>query len=193
MGLFSFFNRKNGAQVNKEAMTPETPQTVLPEIPENIFIEKEKPQANYTEETVTSNSVENGITLLFQFLERNHESKGYDDALINPDTTHLQQNIEALKNDLERTIKRIKTFYEDFIREINFHIESRTRSGMIDTVEELTVKKDTAVSHIQQILEIEEDAKNNKGLGQGVIISYTRGFRNGLAAISHHSIMKRNF
>ncbi|WP_026902431.1 hypothetical protein [Pedobacter glucosidilyticus] len=190
MGLFSFFNRKEGAAGSK-ALIPETPP--LPEIPENIFVETEKPQANYSEQTVTASSVENGITLLFQFLERNHESKGYDDALINPDTMHLQQNIEALKNDLERTIKKIKTFYEDFIREINFHIESRSRSGMVDTVEELTVKKDTALSHIQQILEIEEDAKNDKGLGQGVIISYTRGFRNGLAAISHHSIMKRNF
>jgi hypothetical protein len=64
---------------------------------------------------------------------------------------------------------------------------------MIDTVEELTVKKETAVNHIAQILEIEADLNNDKGLAQGVILSYIRGFRNGLAAISHHSIMRRNF
>jgi len=42
-------------------------------------------------------------------------------------------------------------------------------------------------------MEIEEDAKNDKGVGQGIILSYTRGFRNGLAAISHHSILRKNF
>ncbi len=192
MGLFNFFNRRDNNSNGLENQNNGNHQN-LPEIPENVFLEKDKPSNTATEESARQNPTENGINLLFQFLEKNHESKGYDDALVNPDNTHLEQNIEALKNDLERTIRKLKTFYEDFIREINFHIGSRSRSGMVDTVEELSVKKDTAESHIKQIIEIEDDAKNGKGVGQGVIISYTRGFRNGLAAISHHSIMKKSF
>lgn len=193
MGLFTFFNRKGIKANDKSIITPITEQEDLLEIPENVFLEKEKPENNEGYERNSSTPTENGINLLFQFLEKNHEGKGYDDALINPDNTHLEQNIEALKNDLERTIKKLKIFYEDFIREINFHIATRKRSGMVDTVEELTVKRETAENHIKQITEIENDAKNNKGVGQGVIISYSRGFRNGLAAISHHSIMKKSF
>ena len=193
MGLFNYFNRnrqKNG-NFNENNNVLE-PQEISREIPEKVFIESENlSENNLKEQKITS--TENGISLLFEFLEKNFESKGYDDALINPDNTHLEQNIEALKNDLQRTIRKIKTYYQDFIREINFHIESRSRIGMVDTVEELTVKKQTAEEHIQLILEIEVDAKNNTGLGQGMIISYTRGFRNGLAAISNHSIMKRIF
>lgn len=177
MGLFDFFNRKNGTSG----------------IPEDVFIEKDKSSDDVTAESNGVPSAQNGINLLFQFLEKNYEGKGYDDALINPDITHLEQNKEALKNDLERTIRKVKTFYEDFIRETNFHISSRSRSGMVDTVEELTVKRETAENHIKQVKEIEEEANNNKGVGQGIILSYTRGFRNGLAAISHHSIMKKNF
>lgn len=192
MGLFSFFNRKDSNSNGVDILNHATQQN-LPEIPENVFLEKDKPQTNINDERNSTVPNENGINLLFQFLEKNHEGKGYDDALVNPDNTHLEQNIEALKNDLERTIRKLKIFYEDFIREINFHIGSRSRSGMVDTVEELTVKKETAENHIKQIIEIESDAKNNKGVGQGVIISYTRGFKNGLAAISHHSIMKRTF
>lgn len=192
MGLFSFFNGKSNNSISADTLNSGIQQN-LPEIPENVFIEKEKLQNIVNDERKNQIPTENGINLLFQFLEKNHEGKGYDDALVNPDNTHLEQNIEALKNDLERTIKKLKIFYEDFIREINFHIGSRSRSGMVDTVEELTVKKQTAENHIKQIVEIENDAKNNKGVGQGVIISYTRGFKNGLAAISHHSIMKRNF
>lgn len=186
MGLFSFFNRKNG-KIN--GIDTEK----LPDIPENVFVEKEGYQENSNEDKLSSESSDNGINVLFRFLEKSHESKGYDDALINPDSTHLDQNIEALKSDLRRIINKQKIFYQDFIREINFHISSRQRSGMVDTVEELAVKKETAESHIAQILEIENDMSNSKGVAQGVFISYTRGFRNGLAAISHHSIMKKKF
>jgi hypothetical protein len=194
MGLFSFLN-KNRKDNNVNGVDSKNPSSQVnsTEISENVFIEKEKPQNTSNDERNSTVQPENGINLLFQFLEKNHEGKGYDDALINPDNTHLEQNIEALKNDLERTIRKLKIYYEDFIREIDFHIGSRSRSGMIDTVEELTVKKKTAENHIKQIVEIETDAKNNKGVGQGVLISYTRGFKNGLAAISHHSIMKRTF
>ena len=190
MGLFSFFNRKNG-DVNHLNGADSTIQK-LAETPQGVLVEKDKPLHSESAEK-DSPSSEHGINLLFQFLERNYEKKGYDDALMNPDNTHLEQNIAALKNELERTIRKVKTFYEDFIREINFHISSRTRSGMIDTVEALNAKKETAESHIRQVLEIEQEANDSRGVAQGIVLSYTRGFRNGLAAISHHSIMNRNF
>ena len=134
---------------------------------------------------------EKNIELLYRFLDQNYEGKGYDDALVNPDASHLEQNTQCLKNELERTINKVKTFYEDFIRDVNFHIESRSRSGMVDIVEELRTKKDIAESHIAKILTIEADSRNDRGDGQGIIMSYTRGFKNGMAAISHHSILKR--
>ena len=192
MGLFNFFSQKNGHANGVDYL--DSPNTATrPDIPENLFIEKEKIETPPPAEANTVKKADSGISLLFEFLEKNHEAKGYDDALINPDHTHLEQNIQSLKNEMERIIRRVKTFYGDFIREINFHIASRSRSGMIDTVEELTMKKSTAESHVQQVIEIEQDALNNKGVGQGIIISYTRGFRNGLAAISHHSILRKNF
>lgn len=183
MGLFSFFNQKEKSGVN----------TPLPAIPENVFIENQKQEANAAANNAGSPNNLNGINLLFEFLERNHESKGYDDALVNPDHTHLNENVKALKNDLERTFRKVKTFYYDFIKEIDFHIDSRSRTGMIDTVGELTVKKEIAETHIQQVLEIEKESKSDTGVGQSIVLSYTRGFRNGLAAISHHSILRKNF
>jgi hypothetical protein len=191
MGLFSFFNRKNRF-IDSSQSNGSTNTNPLTDIPENIFIEKGKTESPANEDKGSS-AVDGGINILFQFLEKNHEAKGYDDALINPDSTHMEQNVYALKNELERTIRKVKTFYEDFIREIDFHIKSRSRSGMIDTVEELTVKRDTAENHIKQVMEIETQAKNNEGVGQGIVISYIRGFRNGLAAISHHNILRKNF
>lgn len=190
MGLFNFFNRKNGSTVHLNGADS---AHKISENPQGIFVESDKGLSAKSDENNSSSTSEHGINLLFHFLEKNYEKKGYDDALMNPDNTHLEQNIAALKNELERTIRKVKTFYEDFIREINFHISSRSRSGMVDTVEELNAKKETAESHIRQVLEIEQEANESRGVAQRIILSYTRGFRNGLAAISHHSIMNRNF
>lgn len=136
---------------------------------------------------------ENGLYLLYQLLDRNYEQRGYEDALLNPDQTNLNQNLEELKNELHRTIRKVNSFYDDFIREVEFHIISRSRSGMADMVEELMMKKETALIHLEKIKVIQQDAKENTGDCQGILLSYTRGFRNGLAAISHHSILKRKF
>jgi hypothetical protein len=183
MGLFNFFKRKNGVENGQKSIsTAHETNELTPD--------ETKALANSGENGAPdANAI--GINLLFQFLERNHEGKGYDDALINSDNINLIQNTDALKNELERTIRRVKTFYEDFVKEIDFHIASRGRSGMVDTVEELSMKKQIAESHIKKVLEIEDDLRNNKGDSQGIIMSYTRGFKNGLAAISHHSILKR--
>lgn len=190
MGLFSLLNKKNG-HVNGLDMSVNASPRDLPEIPEDVFIEKEVPTAA-EKESQSAPASDSNIELLFRFLDRNHEAKGYDDALINPDASHLEQNILSLKNELTRTIRKVRTFYEDFISEIDFHIASRSRSGMIDTVEELKMKKGIAESHMKKVTEIAEDAENNRGDSQGIVMSYTRGFKNGLAAISHHSILKKN-
>lgn len=188
MGLFNIFNRQRQNGHNHTAAL----EGAIPDIPEATFVEKGNPEKEQPEEKAVTVAI-GGIHHLYDFLDKNHESKGYNDALINPDTTHLEQNVIAIKNDLERSIRKVKTFYEDFIRQINFHITTRSRIGMVDTVEELTVKKEIAESHIKQVIEIEEQAKNNEGVGYGIVISYTRGFRNGLAAISSHIILSKNF
>lgn len=188
-----FFSRNTApAPVNgSPVLEPENSQYRSPEIPEHIFTESAKKEDISPAKKETN--LQDNINLLFSFLDRNLEVEGYNDAMINPDAINLQENTAAIKNELLRTIRKVKTFYESFIREINFHIESRGRSGMVDTVEELRMKKQIAEDHIKKVIEIEADARNNEGDGQGLILSYTRGFKNGLAAISHHNIIRKDF
>src|SRR5687768_272819 len=105
MGLFSFFARNghvNGASIHNRSTAAPTPN-----IPEEVFIAKESPLPPKPEST-GSEKAESGISVLFAFLERNHEAKGYDDALVNPDNRHLEHHLEALQNELERTIRKVK-------------------------------------------------------------------------------------
>jgi len=191
--MWKFF--KNESKLNTDMSTQNLDGAAVPrletviDIPERLFIEKDEVVDKVAKSS--SAKIESNIEQLFDFLDRNHETKGYEDALMNPDFSHMEQNILALKNELARNIRRVKTFYEDFIREIDFHIDSRSRGGLVDIVDELKMKRSIAESHIVKVIEIEEDAANDRGDSQGMIISYTRGFKNGLSAISHHSILKR--
>jgi hypothetical protein len=187
MGLFHFSSRGNQ---NGQHQPVNPAQTIQPEVP---------PMETFIESNGTNGKSENGqttlslknIDLLYQFLDQDFAGTGYNDTLTNPDTHHLEQNIQLIFIELQRTVNKVTTFYEDFIQEIDFHIESRSRSGMVDTVEELKMKKTIAQSHISKIAQIEDDLHNNKGTALGVTMSYTKGFKNGLAAISHHTMLKK--
>ncbi|NJK94737.1 MAG: hypothetical protein HC905_07270, partial [Bacteroidales bacterium] len=73
MGLFSIFNRK---KVNASS---ETNSEKLPDIPREVFIE------DYTiGEGAVVNSLMDGITQVYNFLQADYESKGYSDSLVNP-------------------------------------------------------------------------------------------------------------
>jgi len=174
MTFFNFWKR------NRPAAGTPAPQA---DIPKDLFLE----------DAPKPGPVDANIEMLNRFLARNHETKGFEDALINPDITNLDENVEAIRNEFRRTLRTVRQFYADFIREIDFHIDSRTRRGMVDMVEELRMKKEIAQTHIVRIDEIHADAQNGTGEYQGIIITYTRGFKNGLAAISHHNILSKKF
>jgi hypothetical protein len=182
--MFNFFKRAN----NNGAQSP-NPGIPLPEVEERVFIES----AAQEQVAAPTAPVEHNIAVLYAFMDRNHEVKGYDDALVNPDVSNLNQNVEALKSELIRTLNKVKTFYEDFVQETEFHILSRSRSGMVDMVEELEMKKKIAQGHIEKVKTIEADTASEEGDCKGILISYTRGFKNGLAAISHHHILSKKF
>jgi hypothetical protein len=194
MGLFNFFKKDQTAQQDfgdrSESAFSENKDK---EIPKSEFVDEGVPHSESPDGEIRDSGSEPNLDYLYRFLDKSYEDVGYNDALRNPDTSHMEENIKELRFALQRTFEKTKKYYYDLIREINFHIESRSRSGMIDTVDELKMKKGKAEEHIDRINEIENQAKNGEGISQGLILSYARGFKNGLAAITHHSVLKNNY
>ena len=56
---------------------------------------------------------------------------------------------------------------------------------MVDIVGELNSKKTSIEEELLKVQQIENDAKMETGLSEALIMSYTLGFTNGYAAISH--------
>ncbi|MBB3124534.1 hypothetical protein FHS04_002057 [Mesoflavibacter sabulilitoris] len=172
MGLFSLFNRKD----NKIPTTPSKELFIEEETDEQIQVDKK--------------SVID-LDKIYLYAATDFENKGYDDAIINPDISYSVDNLKLLKYDLEILIKRAFRSYEDYIKDLQFHIDSRRNAGLIDTVKLLESQLEKVNEAIKELTEIESDFKEGNGLVERISLSYKRGFSRGLAAMSDE-ILERN-
>lgn len=175
MGLFNFWKKKKDtgdALHNGQAASEAEPATAISASPQ-------QPQDN--------------IHALFSFLSKDFQQQGYDDALVNADTSYMQQNMDAIQGDLQLILRRVKVYYADAVQQLEFLIETRGRMGMIDMVDELKMKLDKAKSHQLEVMQLEKEIQEGLGAAQRVMISYKRGFTNGLAAIAYRKMNDINF
>jgi hypothetical protein len=129
-----------------------------------------------------------GLDTVYAFLLNDYESRGYNDALANPDESYKSDNIKLLNHDFYILIERTSTYYEDLARETEFHISTRGRAGLIDLVEELKIRMQIINDHRSKLAEIKNEALNGKGAIERIGLSYQRGFMRGLSSISQARI-----
>jgi hypothetical protein len=184
MSLFNFFKKKQNGSSTEDALI----NGHLPPIPEDIFVEKDTVQ----DWTAPVNSF-TGINAIYSYLQSDFESKGFNDALTSPDDKYKEDNLRLIKFDLEIIISKVKTYHESFLKELEFHVSSRKRSGLIDLVEELLSKKEDLENHIKKVEQIEESLKTDSGLFERAILAYNRGFTKGLASITQRTLLSKEF
>jgi len=172
MGLFNFSKKGQAAGANPDV--------------EALPLSK---QADNTGEQTVVDSASMGIEAIYAFLQADYEEKGYNDALTNPDESYKVDNIKLFQYDLQILIERSFLYYDDKLKEIDFHIGSRTRAGLIDLIEELKIKREIAVEHIHKLQQLQQETANNAGMSERIKLSYQRGFMRGLSAITQTKIM----
>lgn len=182
MGLLDLFRKKEPVQET----TTEIKNT-LPEIKEEDFIDNTNPSADNL-----ANSAEFGsklpIDIIYGFLKENYENKAYNDALTNPDKSYKETNMAIIRSNLEVKFKQVMLRYEDMLREINFHIQSRGQAGLTDIVELLKSKKETYEKHIEELSKMKQDLDKEELYMIGIFKSYEVGFTRGLASLSLHNL-----
>lgn len=185
MGLFNFFR-------NREGLDTSDGKEALPEIKEEDFIDNSEP----TEQEKPTYSIELGskmpIDVIHAFLNGDYNNKAYHDALVNPDQAFMEQNLDILRGELERKFKLVFGKYEDMLQEIDFHIQSRSKAGLVDLVEQLKARKATYERHMQELHKMEEDLDKGERYMTGIFQSYRAGFTRGMASLSLHNLKMDN-
>lgn len=176
MGLFDIFKRKNIAEQNYENMAR--------------IDEQKQAETIVQEHTESSPTKDNNVSIsmpmdqIYKYLQIDFESRGYEDALSNPDISYRDMNKKLIISNLKVLFKQIKQSYFDILNKTEFHIKSREQAGLIDIVEQLKNRKNLLDNHISEINKMEADLEKGEDYMIGMLLSYERGFLRGLAALS---------
>ncbi len=141
--------------------------------------------------TPALNGEAKGIDSIYSFLQSDFEIKGYNDALTSPEDSNKKDNMRLIQLDLEILIQKVDTYYKDSLREIDFHVNSRTRAGLIELVEELKTRKEMVLEHMIKVDELKKEIQSNTGMTQRIVLSYERGFMRGLSALTQSKIINK--
>lgn len=184
MGLFSFL-KKNQRESTEQA--DQLALQTLPLVQKGDFMEEDKSLALQERQKVV------GLESIYKFLQSDFETRGYSDALMNPDESYKADNLLLIRYDLQIIIHQVNTYHEDLLRELDFHILSRSRAGLIDLVEELKNRKEMVREHVNKVMDIKNDLDNEFGMAQRILLSYQRGFMKGLSAITQSNVLNKQF
>jgi len=188
MALFNLFNDKKVANSDVD-MTP-------------VEINDGQDANSENENTVEAPKEENGkknlititwgtgmpIDVIFNFIHKNFEEEGFQDALVNSDIAYRDIREKIIRNDLEMLFKRIILRYKRDVRELEFKIDNARKAYALSAAAQLDSLKQTYEEHLSEIEEMQDLLLIDDPKMTTMIESYRRGFLKGITAATHSYI-----
>lgn len=122
------------------------------------------------------------IDVIFNFIHKNFEEEGFQDALVNSDITYRDAKEKIIRNDLEMLFKRIILKYKSDVRIINVKIENAQKALAMAAAADMEALRTTYEEHLTEIQEMQSQLEANDPKMTTMIESYRRGFLKGIAA-----------
>ena len=122
------------------------------------------------------------IDVIFNFIHKNFEEDGFQDALVNCDITYRDAKEKIIRNDLEMLFKRIILKYKSDIRVVNVKIENAHKALALAAAADMEALRVTYEEHLAEIQEMQTQLEANDPKMTTMIESYRRGFLKGIAA-----------
>ncbi|MBO6253540.1 MAG: hypothetical protein J6O49_07810, partial [Bacteroidaceae bacterium] len=122
------------------------------------------------------------IDVIFNFIHKNFEEEGFQDALVNCDITYRDAKEKIIRNDLEMLFRRIILKYKGDIRIINVKIENAHKALALGAAADLEALRATYEEHLAEIQEMQTQLEADDPKMTTMIESYRRGFLKGIAA-----------
>lgn len=122
------------------------------------------------------------IDVIFNFIHKNFEEDGFQDALVNCDITYRDAKEKIIRNDLDMLFKRIILKYKSDIRVVNVKIENAHKALALAAAADMEALRATYEEHLTEIQEMQSQLEANDPKMTTMIESYRRGFLKGIAA-----------
>ncbi len=122
------------------------------------------------------------IDVIFNFIHKNFEEEGFQDALVNSDITYRDAKERIIRNDLEMLFKRIILKYKSDIRIVSVKIENAQKALALAAASDMAALRETYEEHLAEIQEMQLQLEANDPKMTTMIESYRRGFLKGITA-----------
>lgn len=124
------------------------------------------------------------IDVIYGYLHKNYEEKGFNDAMVKSDLTFRDMNMGLIRNKILMVFREINLNYDVKMRDLEIRIETCKAAGLLSTVSELEKVISTIKAHKSELKELEDDFRNNEKEASIPLQSYECGFLRGIATIA---------
>ena len=183
MSIFNFWNKK---KENSSAMITTLP-VMNPSMSaaEEVETNQEAPGATTEKKTLTvSYATGWPIDVIYGYLHKNNEEKGFNDAMVKSDLTFRDMNMNIIRNRILMVFREINLNYDVMKRDLEIRMDTCSAAGLLSTVSELEKTMSTIKAHKAELKELEEDFRNNEKEASIPLQSYECGFLRGIATIA---------
>lgn len=184
MNLFSFVNKKSESGNAAVTMLPVMDKENI--CPESAHVAEEVAKSESSERKPLTVSWATGwpIDVIYGYLHKNYEEKGFNDALVKSDLTFRDMNMGIIRNKILMVFREINLNYDVMKRDIEKRMGDCNAAGLLTTLSDLDTQMAIITTHKEELKQLENDFRNNANEASVPLQSYECGFLRGIATIA---------
>lgn len=183
MTLFNLFNKKNeDEKIIPFQFASETPEPAKEDVSNEAPIVEEKKTEN--KPLTVSYATGWPIDIIYGYLHKNYEQKGYEDAMLNSNLAFRDMNMKIIRNKILMTFREINLNYDAMKNDLDTRMENCNAAGLLTNVAELGKQMSFINAHKIELAKLEEDFRNNANEASVPLMSYECGFLRGISTIA---------
>lgn len=179
MKLFGFLNKKDGAENTLKVSLPMLEDSTAQESIVSTETSKEDEKRPLTVSYATGWPID----IVYGYLHKNYEQKGFEDAILKSDLTFRDMNKNIIKNKILMVFREINLNYDVMRQDLQERINTCSAAGLLTTVSQLEKRINLIDSHKEELRCLEENFRNNTNEASIPLQSYECGFLRGVATI----------
>ena len=185
MGIFNFIKGKKGLAVV-------APLTVVDNLNADATDVVQQGSDEPKDEKPLKISYATGwpIDVIYGYLHKNYEEKGFNDAMLRYDLKFRDMNMEIIRNKILMVFREINLNYDVMGSDYKSRIETCSAVGLLTEVSELEKKMTIIKTHKEELKQLEADFRNDTNEASIPLKSYECGFLRGIATIALSGTIK---
>lgn len=183
MGIFNIFNRRSD---NRAKLSVSLPVIEPTEAKEEIKSVETPVVAPTNKEKPMTISYATGwpIDVVYGYLHKNYEDKGFQDAMLKSDLAFKDINMRLIRNKILMVFREINLNYDVMKQDLQVRIDNCNAAGLLTTVAQLEKNMQLIDVHKKELADLEADFRNNANEASIPLQSYECGFLRGIATVS---------